>query len=62
MPKYIDHLVPINNVCNQSCNFCSAEYRMKSNKPIPLKDIFRQILEKRWIYIQSIYDIEKQVE
>jgi MoaA/NifB/PqqE/SkfB family radical SAM enzyme len=46
MPKYIDHLVPINNVCNQSCNFCSAEYRMKSNKPIPLKDIFRQILEK----------------
>lgn len=46
MKKYIDHLVPINNVCNQACNFCSAEYRMKTNKPIPLKTIFRQILEK----------------
>jgi MoaA/NifB/PqqE/SkfB family radical SAM enzyme len=46
IPKYIDHLVPINNVCNQSCNFCSAEYRMEWNKSIPLKDIFKQILEK----------------
>ncbi len=44
--KYIDHLVPINNVCNQACNFCSAEYRMKGNKPISLKTIFKQILEK----------------
>lgn len=44
--KYIDHLVPINNVCNQKCNFCSAEYRMIWNKPIPIKDIFKQILEK----------------
>lgn len=44
--KYIDHLVPINNVCNQKCNFCSAEYRMEWNKPIPLKTIFKQILEK----------------
>lgn len=46
MKNYIDHLVPINNVCNQTCNFCSAEYRMKTNKSIPLKDIFKQILEK----------------
>jgi len=46
MKKYIDHLVPINNICNQKCVFCSAEYRMKWNKPIPLKDIFKQILEK----------------
>jgi len=46
MKKYIDHLVPINNICNQSCNFCSAEYRMIWNKPIPLKDIFKQILQK----------------
>ena len=46
MKKYIDYLVPINNVCNQSCNFCSAEYRMIWNKPIPLKSIFKQILEK----------------
>ncbi len=46
MKKYIDHLVPINNVCNQACNFCSAEYRMKTNKSIPLKTIFKQILEK----------------
>jgi len=46
MAKYIDHLVPINNICNQSCNFCSAEYRMEWNKPIPLKNIFKQILEK----------------
>lgn len=44
--KYIDHLVPINNVCNQKCNFCSAEYRMKWNPPIPLKNIFKDILEK----------------
>jgi len=42
MAKYIDHLVPINNICNQSCNFCSAEYRMEWNKPIPLKNIFKQ--------------------
>ena len=49
--KYIDHLVPINNVCNQKCNFCSAEYRMIWNKPIPLKSIFSQILEKE-NYIQ----------
>lgn len=47
----IDHLVPINNVCNQKCNFCSAEYRMIWNKAIPLKAIFKQILEK-WDYIQ----------
>jgi MoaA/NifB/PqqE/SkfB family radical SAM enzyme len=46
MKKYIDYLVPINNVCNQACNFCSAEYRMKTNKEIPLKEIFKQILEK----------------
>ncbi len=46
MKLYVDHLVPINNVCNQKCVFCSAEYRMKWNKPIPLKDIFKQILEK----------------
>lgn len=46
MKKYIDHLVPINNICNQKCVFCSAEYRMIWNKPIPLKDIFKQILEK----------------
>jgi len=46
MKKYIDHLVPINNICNQKCNFCSAEYRMEWNKSIPIKDIFKQILEK----------------
>lgn len=51
MKLYKDHLVPINNVCNQKCVFCSAEYRMQWNKPIPLKDIFKQILEK-WDYIQ----------
>lgn len=44
--KYIDYLIPINNVCNQKCVFCSAEYRMEWNNPIPLKDIFKQILEK----------------
>ncbi|MDD3145134.1 MAG: radical SAM protein [Candidatus Gracilibacteria bacterium] len=42
----LDHLVPINNVCNQKCVFCSAEYRMQGNKPIPLKNIFKDILEK----------------
>lgn len=47
----LDHLVPINNVCNQKCVFCSAEYRMQWNKPIPLKNIFKDILEK-WDYIQ----------
>lgn len=49
--SYIDHLVPINNVCNQKCNFCSAEYRMIWNKPIPLKTIFEDIMWK-WNYIQ----------
>jgi len=46
MWKYIDHLVPINNVCNQRCNFCSAADRMEWWTPIPLKQIFSQILEK----------------
>ena len=46
MSKIIDYLVPINSVCNQKCIFCSAEYRMKSNSEIPLKIIFKQILEK----------------
>ena len=50
MKQYIDHLVPINNVCNQKCNFCSAEYRMKWNKPIPMKQIFQSIMEK-WNYV-----------
>jgi len=49
--SYIDHLVPINNVCNQKCNFCSAEYRMKWNKPIPMKFILQDIMSK-WDYIQ----------
>lgn len=51
MSKLIDHLVPINNVCNQKCNFCSAADRMEEGTPIPLKQIFSQILEK-WDYIQ----------
>lgn len=46
-----DHLVPINNICQQKCNFCSAEYRMIGNKPIPLKHVFNDILLK-WNYIQ----------
>jgi MoaA/NifB/PqqE/SkfB family radical SAM enzyme len=44
--SYIDHLVPINNICNQKCNFCSAAERMEGNNEIPLKEIFSQILEK----------------
>lgn len=46
MKKYVDYLVPINNICNQKCIFCSSKYRMEWNKPIPLKEIFKQILEK----------------
>ena len=42
----LDHLVPINNVCNQKCNFCSAEYRMIGNKPIPMKQILEDIMAK----------------
>jgi len=41
-----DHLVPITNICNQKCNFCSAADRMEWGEPIPLKEIFSQILEK----------------
>lgn len=47
----LDHLVPINNICNQKCNFCSAEDRMGLGEPIPLKQIFEDILAK-WDYIQ----------
>lgn len=47
----MDHLVPINNICQQKCNFCSAEFRMIWNTPIPLKQVFSQILQK-WDYIQ----------
>ena len=51
MSEHLDHLVPINNVCNQKCNFCSAEYRMQWNTPIPLAEIFADIRAK-WNYIQ----------
>jgi MoaA/NifB/PqqE/SkfB family radical SAM enzyme len=44
--KYKDHIICVNNVCNQKCIFCSAENRMEWNKLITLKDIFTQILEK----------------
>lgn len=44
--SHLDHLVPINNICNQKCNFCSAAERMEWGETIPLKDIFKQILEK----------------
>lgn len=51
MKTYLDYLIPINNICNQKCVFCSAEYRMVWNKSIPLKEIFKQTLEKK-DYIQ----------
>ena len=40
----LDHLIPINNVCNQKCFFCSAADRMEWWEPIPMKDIMRDIM------------------